>query len=420
MSAKGAAARRGALRQLASSLRGTLDPAPVLPVSLRNQPADGGEDSGATLPIPVLLVVRKLDWGGIERDVTKLVLGYDRRCIEPHVAVYQDGGLRSEEVKRARVPILDLNISSLASPHIFGSALKFFRWIRKRRIRVVHAYDSTALFAAPLARLLRVPLVLSSTLGYRDLFDEKTQKQLVFTDRFVDGIVVNCEAMRRHMVDDYAISPERVKLCYNGVETAEFHPQRAQRPAAVAGASLVIGSICVLRQEKRLEMLIEAFAPLRDLKQGMKLLIVGSGPELPKLQARATELGVARDCVFAPAVSEVAPYLQAIDIFVSCSSSEAFSNSILEAMACGCCPVGSRVGGTPELIADGERGLLFENGNGEELSRKLAMLVEDEPLRLAFSKKAAEFAARDLNMKVALDTMGRIYREGLEKKRMSR
>ncbi len=367
-------------------------------------------------PIPVLLLVRKLDWGGIERDVTKMAVGLDRSRFLPHVAVYQGGGLRSEEVERAGVPILNLQVTSLASPKIARSALKFARFIQRNRIRVVHAYDSTAVFATPLARLLKVPLVLSSTLGHRDLYDTRTRKQLPFTDRLVDGIVVNCEAMRRHMVNDYGVNPDRTMLCYNGVETSEFHPEPGPKPEPVAGASLVIGAVCVLRPEKRMQMLVEAFARVHNLQPGMKLLLVGSGPELPKLQGKAAELGIERGCVFLPARPAVAPYLRAIDIFVSCSSSEAFSNSILEAMACGCCPVGSRVGGTPELIEDGLRGLLFESGNLNELSEKLAVLIQDGQLRSRLAGNAAEFAARDLSMQVALDRIGRIYEEGLAKK----
>jgi glycosyltransferase involved in cell wall biosynthesis len=85
-------------------------------------------------------------------------------------------------------------------------------------------------------------------------------------------------------------------------------------------------------------------------------------------------------------------------------------------MACGCCVVGSRVGGTPELIADGERGLLFESGNVEELAAKLRLLIEDVPLRKRLAANAAEFAARDLNIERAVQCMSGIYEAMLRKK----
>jgi glycosyltransferase involved in cell wall biosynthesis len=85
-------------------------------------------------------------------------------------------------------------------------------------------------------------------------------------------------------------------------------------------------------------------------------------------------------------------------------------------MACGCCPVGSRVGGTPELIEDGKRGVLFESGNAKELSAKLKQLVQDEELRKRYGQNAARFAAEQLNMQVALDRMSQIYENGLKQK----
>lgn len=368
------------------------------------------------LPVPILLTVRKLDGGGIERDVAKLAIGLDRMRFTPHVAVFQGGGLRSPDVQKAGVPILDLDVSSYKSPRIVWSAARFARFVLEKKIRVVHAYDVTAGFAVPVARLLRVPLVLSSAVGHRDLFDPRTRQQMVFTDRLVDGVVVNCVAMRQHLMEDYGFPLERTLLCYNGVNTAEFSAAARDRLSLVADASLVIGSVCVLRPEKRMDMLIEAFAPLHKLQPGLKLLIVGSGPELPKLQQKAAALELGTACVFVPAQSAVAPFLRSMDIFVSCSSSEAFSNAILEAMACGCCPVGSRVGGTPELIEDHVRGLLFETGNVNELSEKLATLILQPNLRASLASNAARFAAEELNMQVALDRMSQIYQEGLARK----
>jgi len=367
-------------------------------------------------PIPILLVVRELGSGGIERDVTKLALGIDRNRFTCYVAAYQPEGVRAAELKAAAVPVIHLDVPSFKSPGIIRTGARFSRFLLQKKIRLVHAWDASAVFAAPLARLLRVPVVLSSVLGDRRLLDSRSQKQFGFTDRLVDAIVVNCEAMRKYLVQDCSVAPERIELCYNGVNTAEFHPAEEPKPDPVSGASLVVGAVCVLRVEKALHLLLEAFAKIAPLAPNSKLLLVGSGPELPGLQERSRRLGIQEDCIFLPAVSAVAPFLRAIDIFVSCSYSEAFSNAILEAMACGCCIIGSRVGGTPELITDGERGLLFESGNAEELACKIAMLIKDPGLRRLLARNAAKFAAHDLNMERNVRCMSGIYEGMLRKK----
>lgn len=373
-------------------------------------------DTTKSTAIPIVLVVRELGSGGIERDVAKLALGLDRNRFTCFVAAYQPEGVRAKELKAAGVPVMHLEVPSLKSLAALRTALKFVRFLRRNRIKLVHAWDASAVFVVPLARFLRIPVTLSSVLGDRRLIDARSRKQFQSTDRFVDGLVVNCEAMRKHLIKDCSVPPERIELCYNGVNTTEFYPEDRPKPEPVSGASLVIGAVCVLRVEKNLEILQEAFAKVASLAPGAKLLLVGSGPELAKLQANSYRLGIQDDCIFVPAVSDVAPFLHAIDIFVSCSYSEAFSNSLLEAMACGCCVVGSRVGGTPELIADGERGLLFESGNVEELAAKLTILIKNVPLRKRLSTNAAEFAARDLNMERAVRCMSGIYETMLQKK----
>lgn len=374
---------------------------------------------GSAIPpkaIPILLTVRELHHGGIERDVTKIALNLNRSRFEPHVASYHAEGMRFEELSRAAVPFLHLPLSSLKSPSALSAAMKVRRYIRDHGIRLVHAYDSTAVFIAPIARALRVPAVLSSTLGYRYLLDQRTRRQVRWTDKIVDTVVVNCEAMRRHMIDDEHVLSERIELCYNGVDTAQFYPESARKPTPVADASFIIGTICVLRPEKALDLLLEAFARVRHLKPGMKLLIVGSGPELPSLEANSRRLGLLGGCEFVPATQSVPQFLHAFDIFVSCSNSEAFSNTILEAMACGCGVVGSRVGGTPELIGNDERGLLFQPGDAGDLATKLTTFIENESLRLEFGARAAEFARNNLSIEIAAQRMAAIYENVLRRK----
>ncbi len=360
-------------------------------------------------PVPILLTVRELHYGGIQRDVAKLATQLDRSKFEPHVATYQTEGIRVEELRRAGVPILHLPVTSLKSPTTVSAALRMRRYVREHEIRLVHAFDSSAVFTVPVARALRIPAVLSSTLGSRDLLDQRSRRQMRFTDRIVDAVVVNCEAMRRHMTDDEHVSRERIELCYNGVDTSQFFPQMTRNAAPFADGAFVIGTVCVLRPEKALDLLQEAFARVRHLKQDMKLLIVGSGPELEKLQANSRRLGIQDDCVFVPATLVVPQFLNAFDIFVLCSHSEAFSNGLLEAMACGCSVVGSRVGGTPELIGSEERGLLFQPGNAGDLAAKLTALIDNQQLRRELGGCAAEFAKTKLSMETAARRMAEIY-----------
>jgi glycosyltransferase involved in cell wall biosynthesis len=109
---------------------------------------------------------------------------------------------------------------------------------------------------------------------------------------------------------------------------------------------------------------------------------------LQQLRSQAQTRGLAPDCIFAPATANAAERLRAIDIFVLPSRSEALSNSLLEAMACGCCPVASRVGGNVELIHHGQNGMLFEAGNVDQLRHALERLIEHRVLRQRLAARA--------------------------------
>jgi glycosyltransferase involved in cell wall biosynthesis len=364
----------------------------------------------------VLIMARELDQGGVERDVAKIAMWLDRSRFTPHVGSFQAHGLRYEELKAAGIPLLHLPLPSLFSMDCLRSAHKLRTYIREHGIQLVHSYDASGVFGIPVAKSVGVPAI-GSQLSYRNILDWRTQFLLRASDRFADAILVNCEAIRKYMISDEHIEADRVELCYNGVVTAEFYPARQPRPDALRDASFVIGTVCVLRPEKALPLLQEAFAKVRHRKPNMKLLLVGSGGELSNLQANAARLGIADASVFIPSTREVAMWMRALDIYVLPSTSEAFSNSLLEAMACGCAVIGSRVGGTPELIGtEQDRGFLFESGNVEDLASKLDRLVEDDALRARCGTRAADFVREHLTIEIAAATTGAMYERILERK----
>jgi glycosyltransferase involved in cell wall biosynthesis len=220
---------------------------------------------------------------------------------------------------------------------------------------------------------------------------------------------VNCDFARRHLIEDERVPASRIQLCYNGVDTARFHPAPGLRPEPLRDASLVVGVVCGLRPEKDVATLVEAFARVRGMQPGLKLAVVGSGACLPDLQARARDLGIFGDCIFEPATAGIAAWLHGIDIFVLPSRTEALSNALMEAMASGCCALASRVGGNPELVADGETGLLFEPGDAAGLAALLSRLIARPQERQALACNAAALMRQKFPLEAAARRMAEIY-----------
>jgi glycosyltransferase involved in cell wall biosynthesis len=175
------------------------------------------------------------------------------------------------------------------------------------------------------------------------------------------------------------------------------------------GAGLIIGSLCALRPEKNLRMLLEAFARVRVSHRGLKLAIVGSGPEETGLKRAAEALGIAGACWFEPSTRDVPRWLSAIDIFVLPSDSEALSNSLMEAMACGCCVAASAVGGNPELVRHLETGMLFKPRDAEDLAGCLARLAAAPEIRQRLSSAATGLIQQEFSLEASARRMAEIY-----------
>jgi glycosyltransferase involved in cell wall biosynthesis len=373
------------------------------------------------MPWPVLLMVRELDLGGSERQLTVIAKALDRARFEPYVGCFRPAGVRGRELDAAGVPIVHLPVYSFASLGALAGAWQFARFVRSRKIRLVHSFDyPLTVFAVPAARLLTQALAVSSQRSHRELIPRSYRRLVRGTDRLADAIVVNCEFVRKHLEEDEGVPPGRIQLCYNGIDLEEFRPGDSPRPAALAPDTFVIGVVCTLRPEKGLLTLLDAFARVRRARAVMKLVLVGSGSMLETLQSRAAALGISGDCVFAGATEHVAEWLRAMDIFVLPSLSEALSNSLMEAMACGCCSVASDIGGNPELIRSGETGLLFEAGDVAGLGTALELLIANDGLRRRLGQAGTQSIQRHFSNQASAERMGEIYADLIERRERGR
>ncbi len=347
-----------------------------------------------------MLMVRELGPGGTERQLTELARALDPSRFQVHVGCFHEG-IRADELRTADIPILRLPVTSFMNASAPAGAWRLGRYLRQRKIRLVHTFDYPLnCFGVPVARAFRIPVVLSSQRFHRHLTPRSYLRLLRITDRLVNGIVVNSESVRREMIEQEHVPPPRVQLCYNGIDINRFNPGARLRMPALQDASLVVGIVCLLRPEKGLPTLLRAFAQLSQQHKGARLVIVGSGPEQSALEILTQELGIRHLTVFQPSVANVVPWLRSIDIFVLPSLSEALSNSLIEAMACGCACIASAVGGNPELVRDGETGFLFPPGNVEQLSEKLLALAEEPDLR----RRLAEASTRSVPERFSLES----------------
>jgi glycosyltransferase involved in cell wall biosynthesis len=357
------------------------------------------------VPIPVLLLIRELGIGGTERQLVETARYLPRDRFTPYVGCFRPEGPRREDLERAGVPILHLKMHSFLSPAVFSAASQLAGFVREKNIRVVHSFDAPLnIFSVPVAKFAGVPAVLSSQRGDRELTGRLTHQCLRVTDRLTDAVVVNCDAMRKYLTNCEGTAPGKIRVCHNAVDVQQYsrQPVESRWPGKT-----VIGVVCALRPEKQLDSLLHAFSKLG--RSDAQLLIVGGGLEESRLKTLAADLQLGAACHFEPATGDVVPWLSMIDIFVLPSRTEALSNSLMEAMACSCCAVATRVGGNPELIDDGVNGLLFEAGDVDQLREQLETLLDNPGRRRAMVEEGAAKMKACFTFSHAAQTMGDIY-----------
>src|ERR1035437_4131904 len=231
-------------------------------------------------------MARELGLGGTERQLAETALALDREQFEPHVGCFTGGGFRARELREAGVPILELGVRSLVSPSAVAGARRMGAYLARHEIGLVHAFDVPLdLFAVPVARWYRTPVVLSSQRAHRDLTPGVRRHLLRVMDRIVDGIVLNSRAVARQLAERDAVPASMVRLAYNGLDTRVFRREGERVELPWGEAAVVIGTVCALRPEKGLSILMEAFRKVKAGRRGVKLLIVGSGPMLAELAA---------------------------------------------------------------------------------------------------------------------------------------
>jgi len=198
------------------------------------------------------------------------------------------------------------------------------------------------------------------------------------------------------------VPANRISHIPNGVVIPPAVPRRQP-----AGGRLEVVFVGRLVPSKGGRTLIAAFDQARQARPNLfgQLVLLGSGPLRPELEALARSLGIESQVRFCGAVRDVPEHLRQADIFVLPSQAEGISNALLEAMARGLPCIASRVGGNRDLIREGESGLLVTPDDVGELALALIRLAEDAALRERLGRQAR----RQVEAENGLDSVARRY-----------
>lgn len=206
----------------------------------------------------------------------------------------------------------------------------------------------------------------------------------------------------RENISKWPFIKNKLVVIHNGIDSFELIPrEEARKKMRVNDEKIIVGTLAELHKVKGLDILLEAWRTLPDHTDN-KLLILGQGEEAENLQnmAKNTNLEAKLPSVeLLGFVENARTLLLGFDIFVLPSRSENLPYAILEAGSAGLPVVASRVGGIPEIITNGDNGLLVEPENSSDLADTLQMLIKDAELRTRLGKNLKETISKNFSKK---------------------
>ena len=239
-----------------------------------------------------------------------------------------------------------------------------------------HYFYPDGVAAALLAGWLDKPLVITARGSDLTLVGRHAVPRAWM--RWAAGRASACAGVSRSLVDileTWGVPRHKLHVLRNGVDLERFAPRPAQaaRRAVGAGSGAVLLMVGHLVELKGHAVVIDAMPTLLATHPGLELLIVGDGPERPRLEAQVQRLGLAANVRFEGAVANeaLADWYSAADLLVLASSREGWPNVLLEAMACGTPVVATRCGGVPEIVTSPDAGSLIDERDPAAVARAI-------------------------------------------------
>lgn len=292
------------------------------------------------------------------------------------------------------------------------------RLVRERDIHLMHAHEFAMNTYSGLVSLATgVPVI--ATVHGKNYYPDKLRRRLAY--RFVARqatLVAVSEDIRQFLVKQVRVPASRVTTVPNGIDMAHYESDPEARQAersrlGIADDEPLIGAVGNLYPVKGHRYLLEAVARVKSVAPRVRCVIAGRGELLGDLERQAVDLGIGSNVRFLGFYERIPALLQALDVFVHPSVSEGLPLAVLEAMASAKPLISTRVGGIPEVVADGENGLLASPGCSEDLARHLEALLTDPGLGQHLGEEGRETVRQRFSLGTMLEAYEKLYTQAM-------
>lgn len=333
----------------------------------------------------VLLFTRTMGLGGTENVVLQLC-----EILKPQVhniVVCSCGGVNVEKldamgIKHYHVP--DITVKNpIATVMIIAKLRKI---IRQEKITVIHSHHRMAAFYA---RLVAHSNIVQIVNAHNTFYDKKKLTQIAYKKA---DIVAVGEQVKKNLTEYFEIPDQQIKVIHNAIKPFEgpVVQDEVLKKAKNDGYTL-IGNIGRLSEQKGMEYFIKAAALVYQENSNIRFYIVGDGEDAEKLKQLADSLLPEGILTFMGYRSDIQNVMSQLDFIVLSSLWEGLPLTPIEAFSVGKTVIATNVDGTPEIVKDGENGLLIESKDVEKLSENIIRLANNQEELQYLSKNAKIF-----------------------------
>jgi glycosyltransferase involved in cell wall biosynthesis len=379
-----------------------------------------------TAPKKIVFAMTGLGVGGAEWQVVALARGFQALGSTIVVVTLIEPGPLKEELTRMNIPVFSLGMRrGIPGPTALGRLAKI---VRREKPDVVHAHMFHANIVARLSRLLwrNIPLVctihnVNEVSSRSTKWNEKTWRDDAYRlTNFLSGkTTAVCDTAVRRYVEVGAFTPHQLIGVPNAIEVSKFarDAEAGARLRKELGLEKKLIGVMVARMEppKDQELLVRAWAVAAKKHPDLYLLLLGHGPDRPKLETLMQSLGVNDRVRFMGVRKDVNVFLSMADFFLLVSNMEGMPLSTLEACAASLPLIGSRAGGVPEVILNAKTGFLVPTGDLNALVEAIDKMASLTPAdRAAMGAAAHQLVSSRHDFEVVIKRYMSVYEDAIK------
>lgn len=290
---------------------------------------------------------------------------------------------------------------------------------KRKNVDIIHTFfEKSEIIGALIKKFAGVPVWITAR---RDLGFKRKRfytEFFRFAGRLCNGCVANCEAIKEQMVINEKVAADKIDVIYNGLDLTPFNSpavQTLRNELNISEQTQLVGMVANMYHEiKGHRYFLQAAKRILEAREDVEFVLVGDGWLRKSLESMAHDLGIAGKVHFLGTRSNIPPIISSFAVSVLCSTSEGFSNVILESMASAKPVVATRVGGNAEMVIDGVTGHIIPPADSSALASSVLSILDSTSRAQEMGKSARDEVTKRFSVQAMVSGYEKLYCQMVE------